>query len=212
MDLENALEKYKAYFTQKIETYGAVPEGVDYNGFEAQEIRFEQLTKVIDPSTAFSIIDYGCGYGAMFNFLLKKNWQFTYYGFDMIEKMAAAGKEANKGFTNAHFFHSENDLVVADYLTAGSIFNNKFEANHDEWQDMILATLQRMNGLCRKGFSFNMLTKYSDEDRMSRRPDLFFGDPLYFFDHCKRNFSRDVTLLHDYVLYDFTILVRKDKG
>lgn len=211
MDLENALEKYKAYFTDKIETYGAVPEGVDYNGCEAQEIRFEQLTKVIDPSTAFSIIDYGCGYGAMFNFLLKKNWQFTYYGFDMIEKMAAAGKEAHQGFANAHFYHSENDLAVADYLTAGSIFNNKFEANHDEWQDMVLATLQRMNRLCHNGFSFNMLTKYSDEERMSQRPDLFFGDPLYFFDHCKRNFSRDVALLHDYVLYDFTILVRKDR-
>lgn len=55
-----------------------------------------------------------------------------------------------------------------------------------------------------------MLTKYSDADRMAERPDLFFGDPLFFFDFCKRNFSRNVALLHDYGLYDFTILVRKD--
>ena len=210
MNLENAIKKYKAYFTEKIETYGAVPKGVDYNGPEAQEIRFEQLIKVIDPSKEFSVIDYGCGYGAMFDFLQKKDWHFTYYGFDMIEKMASAGRDAHKDFANAHFFHSENDLVIADYLTAGSIFNNKFEANTDEWQDMVSITLQRMNGLCSKGFSFNMLTKYSDEDRMSQRPDLFFGDPLYFFDFCKRNFSRNVALLHDYTLYDFTILVRKD--
>jgi SAM-dependent methyltransferase len=210
MNLDNAIKKYKAYFTEKIETYGANPKGVDYNGIEAQEIRFEQLIKVVDPSLAFSIIDYGCGYGALFDFLLKKDWQITYYGFDMIEKMAAAGRDAHKDFANARFFHSESDLMVADYLTAGSIFNNKFEASNEEWQDMVSATLRRMNALCSRGFSFNMLTKYSDADRMVQRPDLFYGDPLFFFDFCKRNFSRNVALLHDYGLYDFTILVRKD--
>jgi hypothetical protein len=55
-----------------------------------------------------------------------------------------------------------------------------------------------------------MLTKYSDAERMAGRPDLFYGDPLFFFDFCKRNFSRNVALLHDYGLYDFTIIVRKD--
>jgi SAM-dependent methyltransferase len=210
MSLEDAFRKYKAYFIEKIEMYGVDPKGVDYNGFEAQENRFAQLIKVINPSVAFSIIDYGCGYGALFDFLQKKDWQFTYVGFDMIEKMVIAGKEAHKDFAGARFFQSESDLTIADYLVAGSIFNNKFEADNVEWQNMALATLQRMNGLCSKGFAFNMLTKYSDEDRMSQRPDLFFADPLFFFDFCKRNFSRNVALLHDYGLYDFTILVRKD--
>jgi hypothetical protein len=54
-----------------------------------------------------------------------------------------------------------------------------------------------------------MLTKYSDADRM--RGDLYYGDPAFFFDHCKRSFSRNVALLHDYGLYEFTILVRPDE-
>jgi hypothetical protein len=33
-------------------------------------------------------------------------------------------------------------------------------------------------------------------------------DPLRLFDHCKRTFSPDVALLHDYPLWEFTILVR----
>jgi len=52
-----------------------------------------------------------------------------------------------------------------------------------------------------------MLTKYPDAARM--RSDLYYADPGFFFDYCKRNFSRNVALLHDYNLYDFTILVRK---
>jgi hypothetical protein len=75
---------------------------------------------------------------------------------------------------------------------------------------MILQTLQQMNRLAIKGFSFDMLTGYSDAERMAQRPDLFYADPLFFFDLCKRNFSRNVALLHDYGLYDFTLLVRKD--
>jgi hypothetical protein len=84
------------------------------------------------------------------------------------------------------------------------------ETPYDEWRGMVTDTLRRMDRLCTKGFSFNMLTSYSDAERMAQRPDLFYGDPLFFFDFCKRNFSRNVALLHDYGIYDFTILVRKD--
>jgi len=41
------------------------------------------------------------------------------------------------------------------------------------------------------------------------KEELFYADPLYFFDLCKKNFSRNIALLHDYYEYDFTILVRK---
>ena len=210
MSLDDARKKYREYFNEKIEVYGATPNGADDNGQEAQYIRFEQLIKVIDPITPFTLIDYGCGYGALFDFLQAKGWRFEYYGYDMLEKMVKTGREAHQNFSNAHFQPLETELVPADYLIAGSIFNNKFEAEVDEWTGTILETLQKMNGLCNKGFSFNILTKYSDADRMALRPDLYFADPLFFFDHCKRNFSKNVALLHDYGLYDFTILVRKD--
>jgi hypothetical protein len=52
-----------------------------------------------------------------------------------------------------------------------------------------------------------MLTSYSDPDRM--RSDLYYGDPCLFFDHCKRTYSKQVALLHDYGLYEFTVIVRK---
>ena len=210
MNVNNARKRTSDYFSEKLETFGATPKGVDYNGGESQEIRFRQLVKVIDPSKPFTITDYGSGYGAMFDFLHRMGWQFDYYGIDFIEKMVVAGREAHRDFPNAHFSADESDIPVADYLLAGAIFNNKFEATNDEWLELVTGTLRRMSALCSKGFSFNMLTKYSDADHMAQRPDLFYGDPLFFFDFCKRNFSRNVALLHDYGLYDFTILVRKD--
>lgn len=209
MTMDETQKKLNDYFSEKLETFGATPQGVDYNGPEAQERRFEQLAKVIDPSQPFTVIDYGSGYGALFDFLQKKGWQFEYYGIDLIEKMVNAGRAAHQDVPNAHFTRWENEVPLADYLIAGAIFNIKLDATYEDWQAFVVSTLHRMNALCSKGFSFNMLTKYSDEDRMAQRPDLFYGDPLFFFDLCKRNFSRNVALLHDYGLYDFTILVRK---
>jgi SAM-dependent methyltransferase len=210
MDIDETRKKINQYFSEKLKTFGATSQGVDYKGPEAQEHRFEQLARIINPSQPFTIIDYGSGYGALFDFLQKKGWQFEYYGIDLIEDMIIAGRETHKDFPNIHFTTGEAELPVADYLLAGSIFNNKLEASYEDWQALVVRTLQSMNALCSKGFSFNMLTKYSDTDRMAQRPDLFYGDPLFFFDLCKRTFSRNVALLHDYGLYDFTILVRKD--
>jgi SAM-dependent methyltransferase len=212
MTIENARQSYIEYFTDKIDRFGASPQGVDYNSPVAQETRFEELVKVIRPEEPFSVLDYGCGYGALLDFLLQKSWTFEYHGFDMIDKMIVAAKESHQDTPNAHFSSNTDELQPTDYLLAGAIFNNKFDATVDEWTKMIQETLARLDQLCTKGFSFNMLTNYSDDDRMEGRPDLYFGDPLFFFDFCKRNFSRNVALLHDYGIYDFTILVRKDAG
>jgi hypothetical protein len=38
---------------------------------------------------------------------------------------------------------------------------------------------------------------------------LYYADPRVLFDHCKTRYSKNVALLHDYGLYEFTILVRK---
>lgn len=210
MSLEETQKKLNDYFSEKLEKFGATPQGVDYNGPEAQAIRFEQLVKVIRPEAPFTVMDFGCGYGAMFDFLQAKGWKFEYWGVDLIEKMVVAGREAHRDFPHAHFTVDAHEAPQADYLLAGAIFNIKLETPYDEWRESTLQTLRRMNELCTKGFSFNMLTSYSDPERMAERPDLYYGDPLFYFDFCKRNFSRSVALLHDYGLYDFTILVRKD--
>jgi hypothetical protein len=209
MNLDETQTELNRYFSDKLDAFGATPKGVDYNGPEAQAIRFEQLAKVINPDRHFSVIDYGSGYGAMLDFLNTKGWQFEYWGIDLIEKMVLAGRKTHETLSNAHFTTNEREAPVADYLLAGAIFNIKLGAAYDEWREFSVQTLHRMDALCSRGFAFNMLTKYSDADRIAQNPNLYYGDPLYYFDYCKRNFSRHVALLHDYGLYDFTILVRK---
>jgi hypothetical protein len=41
--------------------------------------------------------------------------------------------------------------------------------------------------------------------------NLYYADPFMFFDFCKRNISPYVSLLHDYPLFEWTLLVRKQE-
>jgi hypothetical protein len=110
---------------------------------------------------------------------------------------------------NAHWLKIDDarELLPADYTIASGIFNLKYTIEESEWKNYIIETLHQMNEKSKRGFAFNMLTIYSDKEFM--KEELFYADPLYFFDLCKKNFSRNIALLHDYHEYDFTILVRK---
>ena len=202
------LENINHYYTDKIKIYGATPKGVDWNGEESQFIRFEQLSKIINKDI-FSINDIGCGYGKYFEYLQNRFLNFNYYGFDLSQEMINNAKSlySNKGGGFMQVDNLEN-IDKADYSVASGIFSVKMEHNESEWLSYILATLEEMNEKSIKGFSFNMLTKYSEKEYM--RDNLYYADPLFIFDYCKRNFSKQVALLHDYGLYEFTILVKKD--
>lgn len=207
MSESNELNKVKSYFTEKLETHGATHRGVDYNSTESQEARFFQLTKVIDPSTKYSLIDFGSGYGGMYEYFLKLGHQLHYVGYDIAESMIEKGQELHLNNPDCWFTNKAEELPAVDYSVVSGTFNMKLDADFDLWTQIIIDSINLMNSRSAKGIAFNMLTKYSDADKM--RPDLYYADPCFFFDYCKRNFSRNVALLHDYNLYDFTILVRK---
>ena len=198
----------KNYFEERLTTHGATARGVDWNSETAQEIRFSQLIKVIDPAQPFSLLDYGSGYGALAGYLLKLNAPMeAYMGYDVLESMVEKGREVFAAQPQCKFSAKIEEITPVDYSIASGIFNLKLETPFEQWTEYVVSELHKMDALSRKGFSANFLTKYSDAAYM--RPHLYYADPCYLFDYCKRNFSRNVALLHDYEVYDFTIIVRK---
>ncbi|MCB0338135.1 MAG: class I SAM-dependent methyltransferase [Bdellovibrionales bacterium] len=197
------------YYAGKLAEHGATPKGVDWNSQESQYIRFDQISKVINNSSEnqFSLLDYGCGFGSMFPYLKDRYKQIDYFGFDIAPKMISEAKAKNPSCPVDRWFTSEPSQTF-DYVLASGIFNVKLGHSESEWKNYIRDTLRSFHSLSRRGFSFNVLTKYSDPEYM--KDYLHYADPCALFDFCKREFSRSVALLHDYQLYEFTILVRKE--
>ncbi len=204
--MENILQEVAAYYTGKLRDHGPTAKGVDWNSAESQTLRFEQLLKVCDSRAPFFINDYGCGYGALVGHLESRGLTVRYAGYDISAAMVAQARALHAGRPWCEFFTDETQLTPADFSVASGIFNVKLGSSDDQWKTYMLRLVDRLAFLSRRGFAFNALTTYADADRMRR--DLFYADPLFWFDHCKRRYSRQVSLLHDYPLYEFTILVR----
>ena len=64
---------------------------------ESQEIRFKQLCNVLEPKKQFSLLDYGCGYGALLNYVERFAANFTYTGFDISKQMITEAAQKNSG-------------------------------------------------------------------------------------------------------------------
>lgn len=203
------MNQIRSYFAGKLEQHGATPRGVDWNSTVSQEVRFSQLAKVIcPPQKQFTLLDYGSGFGSFYDYLVSQKAPVgKYVGFDIVEGMVDKGREMHSDMAGVEFFSKDEDLTACDFVVASGIFNIKLETPQDTWTEYVIKTLVRMDELAIRGFSFNLLTKYSDADHM--RPDLYYADPGLMFDICKRRFSRNVAILHDYDLYDFTVIVRK---
>ena len=211
---DNIFRDLQAYFTDKIETHGANFRGVDWNSTARQELCFRQLIRICeDPvhgiNAQFSVNDYGCGYGALVQYLVKHDYKFTSYtGFDITPAMSDRAREIFGNLTTCRFTTDENTLAPADYTIASGLLGLKLNASNEQWERYVLHLLEKLWALSKKGLAFNSLTKYSDPELL--RSDLYYADPSFLFDYCKTRFSRNVALLHDYGVYEFTILVRRD--
>lgn len=202
------LSEVATYYSGKLAEYGNTPRGVDWNGAEGQTLRFAQLCQIIEnKKKEFSVNDLGCGYGALLEYLNESCSAVTYLGIDIAEDMIGSARDRHKSIANSRFIVASEPDSVADFGIASGIFNVCLNRCKAEWQDYLLSTLDVLNKTSRHGFAFNCLTSYSDEDR--KLDHLYYADPCQLFDYCKRRYSRHVALLHDYGLYEFTILVRK---
>lgn len=205
---ESIIRDVSAYYGMRLAKHGATAKGVDWNGAESQTQRFIQLMRVLDDDEPFSITDVGCGYGALFDFLNARIKDFGYLGTDVSSEMLDAARVRLKAYANARFAHADETHEATDYSVASGIFSVRLGHDDAAWKNYLIATLDTMSQRSRRGFAFNCLTSYSDADKMQKQ--LYYADPGEMFDLCKRRYSRQVALLHDYGLYEFTIIVRKD--
>ena len=207
-DIRRIIKDVTDYYNARLSEFGPVPRGVDWNSKDSQELRFQQLLNVVERESGhFTILDYGCGYGALFEFIKRNHPDFHYCGFDSSREMIEQANKLRRD-TNCRWTSERDEREKYDYVVASGILNVKLDRTETEWSDYVRQILGQLNAAASKGFAFNILTKYSDAEFMKN--NLYYADPCYYFDYCKKHFSRYVSLVHDYPLYEFTILVRKE--
>lgn len=206
-----ALSGITTLYDGNIAAHGITPESVGWKNESSQRLRFAKLAQVIEPIAAaegITVNDLGCGYGAMFHYLDQMpGVRLTrYLGYDISEQMLNAAKQFVDD-PRAEFIASSHLTQKADYTFASGTFYVKLEASDSVWSSYMKEMLLELNEMSTRGFAFNAMTSYVDW----KKENLYYADPFIFFDFCKRNISRYVTLSHDYPLFEWTMIVRKEQ-
>jgi SAM-dependent methyltransferase len=209
-EVRRAITGVRDLYTTNLAEHGVSSRSVGWPDADAQVLRFEKLAHLVAvdrPSRPVTVNDWGCGYGALFGFLdgLPGVELERYVGYDVSEEMLAAARE-HVPDARAEWVLGSEVTQEADFSFVSGTFNVRMEAGDEAWERYIREVLRLLHARSRRGFAFNLLTSYVDW----HKDDLFYADPAAFFSFCKSELSRFVTLLHDYPLYEWTIVVLKE--
>lgn len=199
------------WYERAFKQFGPNAKGVCWRDEEGQLRRFEVLCKIFQESDdpGVSVNDFGCGYGKFFAYLEDRKGPFitAFYGTDLVEASIEAAKRDYPS-PRAHFSISMISQQVCDYSFASGPFNLCGETPHSKWQELVFDQLILLWAASKKGMAFNMLSHSHSNAKRDHR--LFFAKASEFVDFCQSALANaQVTLLEDYGMDEFTILVRR---
>lgn len=199
-----SLEPIKDYFEQAA-TKGDSYEGVAYPAPQNQAIRFDAALRLIEPGVRdFSVNDFGCGLAHLYDHIKAKRLPMkSYRGYDLSERSLEMARE--RLGDEVELIRDDHLTKEADYSFAVGIFNTRLEATDEEWLAFMKSVARDLYEHSTLGCAFSSLSTYVDW----MEPGQYYGDPTEMFAYCKQEISPRVALLHDYPLFDWTILIRR---
>ncbi len=193
-------KKQGTYFLERFNKFGDSHLSLDWNSKERQYIGFKALTRGLELEGK-KVLDVGCGLGHLFEYFKETRVNVDYTGTDLVREMV---EHAQKKHQDARFIHAnflddfENDSF--DIVFMAGIFNIRM----DKHWEFVTAMLRKGWENCKEAMAFNMITNYVDY----REPYLYYANPLAVFHNCKK-MSKKVSLYHDYLPFEFTIIMDK---
>jgi SAM-dependent methyltransferase len=199
------------YYDSCLEKHGATPQGVDWPNQEDLKNRLNIMLDVIkceDKNETMHILDLGCGYGALVDFLSqykKLNDLITYTGMDISSKMitAATQQHPDHTFICRDILREPLDDKSYDYIIMNGVFTEKrsleWHAMYQFMQDLIRAAFKA----CRKGIAFNVMSQHVDWSNPNLFHCSFNETAAAIISNCSRHFA----FRADYGLYEYTAYV-----
>lgn len=197
-------------YGRRLDQCGATAKGVFWRDEDWQIRRFEQLSRIFDPTDAAnggtSVNDFGCGYGAFFDYLAQQPVMngSKYYGYDIVQEMVAACRDRVTD-PRAKFLRKMWATKTADYSFASGTYNLNGSADEDDWRGYVEASLKQLWDKSNKALAFNMLRRDSDD----QYPGLYYIDPEDMRCFLKKTLSESVEIFDERPLPDVTYFVRK---
>jgi SAM-dependent methyltransferase len=196
------------YYTRALARHGPTHRGVDWSSRASQELRFATLLQGIDWSASPTVLDFGCGYGALAGHLEAIGADCRYVGYDISSAMIDAARRTHGEHDGRRFTDAMDGLQPADVVVASGIFNVKLDLARAAWTTYVGETIAQLGALTRRRLAFNMLPAASAPEL--EREDLYYANPGAVTRFCRSSIGGAVELRESYGLWEFTVLVTRE--
>ena len=172
-----------------------------------QDERFRALTRGMS-SADFSVLDYGCGLGALYGFLKKKYRKFRYTGVDIVPEFISENKKRHKETVFKKIKSYRDVRKKYDYILASGTFNLLYSPSAKRHKAMVYKILGHLFSKAGKFLAVNFMTDKVD----FKQPGAYHQNIPDLYEFITRRLSRRVLFDASYLPYEFTVIVYKDRN
>jgi SAM-dependent methyltransferase len=197
-EIQNAIDRYN----KRLDEFGVSEQALGWGSKGRAKLRYEILLSQWDINGS-SVLDFGCGFGDMFEYISAKGIKdVAYTGVDInpnFIELATAKYADTARFQLKNLLEDEGTEQV-DFVLSSGVFNHALDDN----MGFIRKCFDKFNEVSRKGFAINFLS-----DKVAFKYDYtYHADPAEILNLAYK-YSNNVVLRNDYMPFEFTIFVNK---
>ena len=198
------VERIAALYSDSFQEHGTSLASLGYSK-GTQEARFAAAFR-IGPLENTRILDVGCGFGHMIEFMRNRRIDACYTGIDIAQPMIDTARQRypDGDFRLLNILDSPIDERW-DWVFLVGAFNAT--PGQEGWWEYVQQMMRRMYDLCTRGLAADFLSSYVD----FQKPGAFHASPEQVFSFAK-TLTRRVSLCHDYMAYEFMVYLYKDQS
>lgn len=199
-----------AHYESCVRQHGSGARASDWRS-EADALRRYDvmLDLVSDPGRPATLLDFGCGLGALAGHMRRQGLvALAYTGLEISSEIAAEARIASPGLAILcmDVLAADARLPTYDYIVMNGIFTRRETLSESAMQNYFERLLTVVFASCGKGLAFNVMSKAVDYEREV----LFHPDPGTTFAFLTSKLSRHVVMRNDYGLHETTWYLYRD--
>lgn len=200
---QTLLEHYARSFRE----HGCSPQGVDWGPkLGDHALRLDRMLAVLlpggDDGRRPSLLDVGCGYGALLDQMKARDVDLEYMGIDVCTEMVGAARQRHPAATwQVADVLALPDTPAFDYVVCNGILTQKLDVSIKDMDRFAQNAIRKMFRLCRRGIAFNVMSTHVNF--MTDR--LYYRNPVELLAWCMSELTPQARLDHAYPLYEYTI-------
>lgn len=201
-----------AHYEDCLRSHGDGARAVDWKSAEDAARRYDVMLGLVrDPAHPASLLDFGCGLGALRAHAERAGFgALRYTGLEASAEFAMAARSRNPGTEILRLDVLAEGAVLPDfdYIVMNGIFTRRQDLTvpaMEQYMQRLLAVLFKS---CRVGLAFNVMSKFVDWEGEA----LFHPDPGALLTFIGATLTRHFVLRNDYGLHETTFYLYREPG